>query len=488
MSLLKNAAWGFSGELVVRVTKIVQVLVLVRWLGAEQYGRFNHALSVASLFGIFFDLGIATVAVREFAKNPRDQGVLLEYGALKVVSSAVGLTLLSGWAWLTFHNGGENRLILLMGFFLWLADFGSYVFVVYRGRQEFWKETAVRAVTSALQLAACILALVMRGDVTTVVAALAVSAGLGLVPLGLEVRRIKIIKMVSFGQLWTPLRECLPMTCTAIVTAVYMNYDIVVLAKHVSMDEIGWYSVAVKTVFGIFIMPIYFFSLASLPALSVQASAAEAAAARARWLGNFARTTLVGALLALGIAVFAKPLIWLAFGRTFAPATPVLVAFTLPCFFFYIYTPLAQWVLIQRRQTWSMAISIGSALLNVALVTWWVPIGGIWGATLAAVVTHAALALGHLRIVLCHADFDGTERDWWAIVRSVVALGAAWLIVEWWQRSAFLAGAAAVAVFCVIARPQVRRLAADLASMARRAWARWGPSSAGRPQPDRPLS
>jgi O-antigen/teichoic acid export membrane protein len=473
MALLKNAAWGLSGELAARATKIVQVMVLVRWLGAEPYGRFNHAMSVASLFGVFFDFGIAAVAVREVAKSPDNRGVLLEYGMLKVVSSAVGLALLAGWVWMNLHSGSERKLVLLMGLYLWLVDFSSYVFVAYRGRQEFWKETAVRAITSVLQLAACILALAMSGDVVKVTMALAISAGLALIPLLLEIRRVGTLRMVSLGQLWAPLRECLPMTCTAIVSAVYMNYDIVVLARHASMAEIGWYSVAVKTVFGIFIMPIYFFSLASLPALSAQASTSEASAARARWLENFSRTTLVGALLALGVAVFAGPLIEVAFGRAFRPAAPILVAFTLPCFFFYLYTPLAQWVLIQRRQSWSMAVSMGAALLNVALVLWWVPIGGIWGATLAAVATHAALALGHLRIVFCRSAFNGTELGWRAILRSVVAFGAAWLIVESQPHAPVMAGTVAGAVFLIIAYSQLKRLAADLAPMATRAWARW---------------
>lgn len=463
-----------------RATKIVQVLILVRWLGAESYGRFAHAFSVASLFGIFFDLGIATVAVREVAKNPQNRGVLLEYGALKVVSSAVGLALLAGWAWLTLHSGGERKLVLLMGLYLWLVDFSSYVFVAYRGRQEFWKETAMRTVTSVLQLAACIVALAMFGDVVKVTAALALSAALALVPLFLEIKRSESVRIVSLRQLWPPLRECLPLTCTAVVAAVYTNYDIVVLAKHVPMEEIGWYSVAVKTVFGIFIMPIYFFSLASLPALSAQSSTSEAATAHTRWLENFARTTLVGALLMLGVAILAHPLIQVAFGRAFLPAAPVLVAFTLPCFFYYIYTPLSQWVLIQRRQAWSMAVSGLAALLNVVLVLWWVPICGIWGATLAAVVTHAVLALGHLRIVLCRSAFSGAEPGWRAVLRSVVALGAAWLIIAWHPQAPVVSGAVAGVVFCAIAYPQLKRLVVDLAPVARRVRARLGTFS---PQP-----
>src|SRR5581483_1994087 len=367
-----------------------------------------------------------------------------------------------------FHNGGERKLILLMGVFLWLTDFGSYVFVAYRGRQEFWKETAVRAVTSVLQLVACILALAMHGDVATVVAALVVSMGLGLLPLGSEIRRIKTIKMVSIDQLWIPLRECLPMTCTVIVSAVYMNYDVVVLAKHVSMDEIGRYSVAVKTVFGIFIMPVYYFSLASLPALSIRSSGDQILATRKRWLENFARTTLVGALLALGIAVFARPLLRIAFGHAFESAAPVLVMFTLPCFFFYLYTPLAQWMLIQQRQAWSVVVSIVAAILNVVLVLWWVPIGGIWGATFAALVTHATLAVGNFGAVIYHSGFTGAESGWAVIIRSIVAMGAAWLIITLLHRSPVMAGFISCTVFLFLVRDPLRHLITDVVSIVKR--------------------
>ena len=453
-SLLKNAGWGVLGELTARLVKIAQVMILVRWLGAEDFGRFNHATSVVGLFAVFFDLGIATVAVREIARNPGNRGVLLEYGALKLISSFVGLGLLTFWAWMMLPSCGERSLVLLMGLYMWLVDFSSYVFVVYRARQQFWKETAVRAVTSVLQLSACVVALFSWGDLLHVVAALALSAGLALIPLVLEVASGGAFETVLPLRLWEPMKECLPVVGTAVVGAVYMNYDIVVLAKYVTMEEVGWYSVAVKTVFGIFIMPIHFFSLASLPALSAQRSSAEAATVRNRWLENFSRTTLVGAVLALGVGVLVQPLLLLAFGRGYVPAAPVLLAFTLPCFFFYLYTPLAQWVLLQQQQARSLTVSLFAALLNVALVLWWVPRFGVWGATVTAVATHGTLVVGHLWIVLHRSDFTGKEAGWRRVARTTLALGLSWLIVRFAPLPSVVVGGVAVLLFGLMTREQ----------------------------------
>jgi len=448
IALLKNAAWGGLGELAARLAKIAQVMIVVRWLGAEQYGRFNHAAAVAGMFAVLFDLGIATIAVREVARNPANRMVVLEYGALKLISSAVGLALLASWSLVTLPESGERRLVLLSGFYLWLLDFGAYVFVFYRARQEFWKETAVRLVISILQLAACVIALWLWGDVLYMTAALAVSALLALLPLGFELSRGGgTFQPVPLAHLGRRLKECLPVAGTALVATVYMNYDIIILARHATMVEVGWYSIAVKTVFGILIMPVHFFSLASLPVLSARNAEGDATELSSLWLGYFARTTFVGAALALAVGILARPLLQLAFGREFLPAAPMLLAFVLPCFFFYLYTPLTQWLLLQGKQAWSTAVSAFAALLNIVLVLWWVPLLGVWGATFAAVVTHAFLSCGSMRLVLNDTHFSGREEGWRQVIRTVLAFGLSWLVIRFAPWPPAIVGLIAAGVF-----------------------------------------
>ena len=461
MSLLKNTTWGFLGELAVRFSKIAQVALFTRLLGLEQYGRFTYAFSVACLAAVFFDFGISVVATREIAKKPGDRSVVFQYLNLKLLTSIVGYVMLVIWAWSALPDRSQAKLVLLLGLQLWLMDTGTYVFVIYRCRREFWKETMVRGITVVIQLVLSAIVVVMYRDVEKAALALVIVAAASVGPLIFELRH----ELGSFSlrnrQLGGALRECLPVFCTTVVAAVYINYDVVVLGQYREMSEVGWYSAVVKTIFGLFIMPLHYFSLALMPVIA-EKSEHSMSEARSLWLNNFARTTFVGAVMALGIIVFAYPIVVILFGSAFEPAVQLLIIFAIPGFCYYIYSPMGHWALIRRRQTWSTVITVLATVANIVAVRWLIPGHGMFGATIAAVLTHLVLAIGHIPLTLSGSGFAWSDPGWRIVVRSAVAVGAAWLAAYLLRSSVFAAGLAATLVFTAITWRQLGGLYLDL--------------------------
>lgn len=424
MGLLKNTLWGMIGDLALRASKVVQVAVVVRYLGPQQYGEFNHAFSVATMFVVLFDFGTSTVAVREFSKDVGRREVLWQFGVLKLFASALGWMGLTLWVWWSFPQLHERWLIVVMGLYLWLGDLGSYVLVAYRARQEFWKETLFRSFSAVVQLVVSILCLILGGDVLILTGALAFSTVLFLLPLLREMTDFRCVTKISVSAVGSLAKECLPIVGTAVAATVYMNADVVVLAKYVPMAEVGWYSAAVKTVFSIFTVPIQYFLLASLPAHSSE-MAHNTLGADATWWRHFALTTYVGAVFALAVLLSGSILIRLIFGEAFLPTVRILAVFALPCFLFYLHTPLAQWALIHGRQSMSAAVYAIALAVNVGLLLWLVPIAGALGAAEAVVVTHGVLVLGHLLIARSiKSKPNGNVLI--MVVRSAIGVLAAW--------------------------------------------------------------
>ena len=56
-------------ELVNKVIMFSLTIIITRYLGAEGYGQFAFAMGFTSLFFIFADFGISTLAVKEIARN-----------------------------------------------------------------------------------------------------------------------------------------------------------------------------------------------------------------------------------------------------------------------------------------------------------------------------------------------------------------------------------------------------------------------------------
>ena len=452
LALLKNTAWGVLGEFAVRGAKIAQVILIARLLGAENLGLFSYAIALAGLFSVLFDFGIMPVAVKTLAAHP-GSGALRLFGGLKMLTSSVGILLLGGAAMLSKVSPTDAWIAFGMGVFLALNDLATFVTVVYRARGEFWRETALRSTMAVLQLVACVVTLLLTRSVGMMVVALIVTALLGAIPLAREWRRHPPITGTDLGWhgLRTALRQCLPLAGAVLTGSVYMNLDIVVLGNHASMEEVGWYGVAVKAIFSLMIMPLHYLQLATLPAFASGSSDTI----NARWLRTYVLSTTVGAVISLVTAMLAGQLLSVLFGASFAGAAPVLVAFSLIGFMFYLYTPLSQWLLLQGRQKqtlWFHATAMGVNLIAVPLL---VPQWGLWGAVTAAFCTHLTIAFAHAAVVLRLKNFPDNRSDLLALLKLAIVTPAAIIALGLQVGGPLVSRLAAIGLFLLISHREL---------------------------------
>ena len=68
-TIAKNTFWLFFGNISSRLIKAGIIIYAARILGAEEWGVFSYALSLAAFFTVFTDFGISTVITRESAKD-----------------------------------------------------------------------------------------------------------------------------------------------------------------------------------------------------------------------------------------------------------------------------------------------------------------------------------------------------------------------------------------------------------------------------------
>ena len=86
----RNTAAQAAGKVAVLAIGASSIAITTRYLGAEGYGSFALALALVQMLGVFADLGVVTVVVREISREPERTGEL--------VGSALTLRLLLGVA------------------------------------------------------------------------------------------------------------------------------------------------------------------------------------------------------------------------------------------------------------------------------------------------------------------------------------------------------------------------------------------------------
>jgi O-antigen/teichoic acid export membrane protein len=469
VALLKNTAWGVLGEFAVRGAKIAQVILIARLLGAHELGRFNYALSLAGLFSVMFDFGIITVAVRELALRPLGSALRL-YGRVKLLSSTVGIALIGGAAAFAEISPADAYTALGLGLYLALNDLSTFVVVAYRVKGEFWRETAWRTASAVLQLVACVGALLLAQSVEAVVMALVAVSAVALFPLLQEWIRQPAVTGSHAG--WRGLaaafKHCAPLAGTVLAGSIYMNFDIVVLARHVPMEQVGWYSVAVKAIFAMLIMPLHYFQLASLPAFASELGSTPGSQTRDRWMHGFVLSTTAGCVLCLCTALLAGPLLNLLFGASLSAAAPVLVVFTLIGFTFYLYTPLSQWLLLHGQQRFTLYIQWAATAVNLVAVSLFIPRWGIWGAVAAALATHFTIALAHGALVFGRGDFAANRDDLLALSRLAAGMLTAVVSLHLQIGGPVISKALAIGVFAALTQREFIALARYLLKLNRK--------------------
>src|SRR3989344_4832399 len=76
-TIIKNTFWLFSGEALGRLIKLGLIVYAARELGAEGWGIFAYALSIASLLMIFSDIGIESLVAREISQKKDDHKMFI---------------------------------------------------------------------------------------------------------------------------------------------------------------------------------------------------------------------------------------------------------------------------------------------------------------------------------------------------------------------------------------------------------------------------
>jgi O-antigen/teichoic acid export membrane protein len=450
---LKNTAWGLTGEILTRLAKLAQTLVIVRLLGLESFGRFNHALATASLLGVLFDFGVATIALRELSRGR--VGAFRLFGRIKLAASLSGLGLLAIGVAVVDRWAESPLLVVALGIHLATADGATYPFVAFRARREFWREALWRALLAGGQFAAAAVVLVAGGGIAGLIATLILTNLISLPALWREWARAGA-GAASWPDYGAAIMACLPVAGSVLVGSLYMNWDVVVLGNVGTPAEVAWYSVAVKMVFGLLIMPLNFLQVALLPDLAAAEHGNGPAAWRERWRRSLHLGLAVGGALSVGTALAAEPIVILLFGRGFAPAAPVIAAFVGNCYLFHLYTPLSQYLVIRDRQRAMFGVQAVAALVNVASVPWCVARMGLWGCVVAAGLTHATIALGSLAIVFPDMARNGARGGWAPVAR--LTAGVALALAGLQSDAGWPVSAGAAAAFLVAAYPEMRAI------------------------------
>jgi len=391
---LRNSVLVVSARALAKLGVFVVVVLLLRHLGDERYGRFAAMVVYVTLLGVVADLGLQTIFIRDVARDRRLFGrylanllsarLLLAIAALALL--ALVLRLLSP-ALFPYT---------LAGFVLLLTtSYSSLLRAVFYIRGRLTYEAVAIVIEALLLLALTILAVNRHATWDTFLWVYSASY-LFTCLFAYGILRWRWHEQVTIrfepALLRRLLAAGLPLALGFILTTVYAQLDVVLLQLFKGFQMVGWYSAANRFVDAVAWVPQSAMG-AIFPALAILSAGQRRQLAFA-YEKSYKMLALIALPLAIGIGITADSLIHLAAPTGFDQSIPALRILAPSVALLFVNNAFIYTLTAINRQLDFTRLALVTLAVNLVINLLLIPPYGYLGAAAAATITEAALFAG----------------------------------------------------------------------------------------------
>jgi len=454
--VVRGGAVRFAGFGLVNLLGVASALILLRYLGVVDYGRYGTVLALIAIASGLADAGLTVVGSRELALRPAGESRRRLVGlmmALRLLLAAVFILA----AFVVGVAAGYDDVMLAgvalagAGAILLAAQVTIALPLSVELRNA--RLTVSELVKQVILVAGIALCALLGADLVWFFA-VQVAVGLGsLAVLPILVGREAIVRpRWDTSEIKEFARKALPIAAALVLTVAYVRLLVVLSSVLTDEYETGLFVTSARIVEMLGGVAL----LISGVILPVAAVAARDDRGRLEYV--LARTTevslILGTLIALVFAFGARPVVTLLGGSEFAAAGPVLrIQAPAVITIFLVQAWAAFLVADDHRRDLLRCVLIGLGVLAVSAVVL-IPIADARGAAIAAVVADVAYALS-VFIAVRRLPGRPSPLNWSFLGRFGIALAAALAVGLAVPGTDAVAAAAAGAVFlaaCVIQR------------------------------------
>lgn len=396
-TVVRNSAFGLAAQLAIKLLSFAFSVLIIRNLGASEYGQYAAVLAFGAMFVFIADLGLSPYTVREIARlrdQPESAGRAADlFGnvlLLRFLLSLLAALLLIGSAWLTGRPPVMVVAIALGTLGLLMYSLQGTCESVLAGFERLDLTSGSRVLYQLIFVVAGGLMLWLGAGYYGLIVANLLGILLMTAVCWRAVRQINMRPGRADPAGWLRLlKATIPFGIIGFTLGLSYKFDTVLLNIYRTEQETGYYNAAYSLVFST-VMLSNVINTALYPSLSRQSSSDPGALGAI--YGRALRYLLVMALpIAVGTWALADQIVPFLYKERYIPAIPALqvVIWVVPLMFsseFLGYVVVVSG--LERLVARSVIVSTGfNVLMNLLLV----PRYGVMAAAAMTVLTEAVL-------------------------------------------------------------------------------------------------
>ncbi len=437
--LLRNTIFSMITLGIVQFSKVVLFMIIVRTVGSEETGAYALAMKYTALLLPISSLGLNHLAMRDVA---RDRSLTAPYlvntGILRLLSSLCAYAVL--WFIVTIifdYSTSTTHLILFFGLMLIPENFNFMCQSLFTAHEKQEYETLLRGFVTIGGFIFSLF-LLWRGYRLWGVFAGMISVSVLGAGLGLWLVRWRLLAgfAARLDLRWTWEQVKLTFLFQLMIIFYMMDWqlDVIILSAFRPQEEVTWYY-APQTVLIMFYLLTDVYGKVILPVLS-RLYVTDKDKAGKLHNRSFLYIAMIALPLAMTVAIFRHEIMQVL-GPDFPPyAANVLGVLMIVFAIGMLNDPNSRMVIAADKQgaatlllAWSMGVNIAANLL-------FIPRWGMWGATLARVISVGTFGIINSWYVYRHIHRFAPPRELLSLIAIVALTSGTMLglqrVAPWW--------------------------------------------------------
>jgi O-antigen/teichoic acid export membrane protein len=248
-SVARNSLLLFGFHVFTKLLALVSSVLLANALGSELFGAYSYAFALTSVFLPLADLGMDMYLLRELPRE-REQFLAASFPPIlvaKIVLAGVVLCLMTITGGILESFGSPKfSLILLAGAITLLRALWTTFGYILRSYNAVGSEVSLQGLVRFAEFLAVLIWVFSSTNLLQLMGVLAMVNGTGVLLTYFFIQRKYLTRIPAQPRsaLRPILRGSLPFALTSMFTAVYFNFDTVLVAKLVNDHAAGIYRAA----------------------------------------------------------------------------------------------------------------------------------------------------------------------------------------------------------------------------------------------------
>lgn len=385
-----NTFWLLASKIYRMGFALAVTVWMARYLGPEEFGLLNYALSFVIIFSVLISLGLENVVVKQVINDFESEGeVVASSLILRFIGGAIFFLTTILVVFIIKPDGFLlHQLVVILSF--------GYLFKSFE-ILRYWFEAHVKAKYSALMevvaltVSASLKVVLILVEAPLYLFAWAVVSEFIVMAFGLSImfsihyKKPFVSLKPNIDRIKYLFKEAWPLTLAGALYMIATKVDQIMLGNMVGSEAVGVYAAAVKLSEGWFFIPAVIATSLYPTMLHAKNNSRELYLERTQHLLNI--MAAIGISAAVGIGLIASPLMSFVFGDEYTESAAILIVHIWGGVFIAISGISYRYLIAEGLQKYSLYRGITGAIVNIAMNYLFIPTYGAMGAAVSTVVS-----------------------------------------------------------------------------------------------------